>query len=85
MNTFRLTISSPDGNLFKGEVVKLTLRGIEGDLAIMAKHIPFITTVKPCDCNIELDDGTVKTGYTQGGLLTVSDDSAVLLSGSFHW
>lgn len=36
MNTFRLTISSPDGNIFQGEAVKLSVRGIEGDLAVMA-------------------------------------------------
>ena len=46
MNTFGLTISSPDGNIFQGEAVKLSVRGIEGDLAVMAGHIPFITAVK---------------------------------------
>lgn len=85
MNTFPLTVSSPDGNLYKGEAVRLTLRGSEGELAVMAGHIPFITGVKPCECRIYLEGDTVKTGQTDGGLLTVSDTAVTLLSGSFRW
>ena len=85
MSTFHLIISSPDGHLFSGEAAKITLRGVEGDLAVMAGHIPFVTSVKACDCHIHLSDGTVRTGHTDGGLLTVSDENVTLLSGSFRW
>ena len=85
MNTFHLVISSPDGELFSGDVFKITLRGVEGDLAVMAGHIPFVTSVKPCDCRIELPDGTIKIGKTDGGLLTVASLKVTLLSGSFNW
>lgn len=85
MSTFKLVVSSPDGDKFKGDAVMLTLRGSEGDLAILAGHIPFITSVKPCDCKIELEDGTEKIGHIDGGLLTVSDKKTTLLSGTFAW
>ncbi len=85
MNTYRLVISSPDGHVWNGDVVMLSLRGAMGDLAIMAGHIPLMTSVKPCDCKIELADGTVKIGHINGGLLTVSSDGVTLLSGSFTW
>lgn len=85
MNTFNLTISSPDGNIFEGEALKLSVRGIEGDLAVMAGHIPFITAVKECECKIELPDGTEKKGHTSGGLLNVYDNGAILLSDCFYW
>ncbi len=85
MSTFKLVVSTPDGNKFKGDAVKLSLRGSEGDLAVLAGHIPFITSVKPCDCRIELEDGSEKVGHTDGGLLTVSNESTTLLSGSFSW
>ena len=84
MKTFLLSISSPDGNLFSGEVVMITLRGIEGDLAVMAGHIPFITSVVPCDVKITLPDGTDKVGHADGGLLTVAEDGVTLL-GFFSW
>ncbi|MBQ8311821.1 MAG: F0F1 ATP synthase subunit epsilon [Clostridia bacterium] len=84
MRTFLLNISSPDGKLFSGEAVMMTLRGIEGDLAVMAGHVPFITSVKPCDVKLLLPDGTEKIGHSDGGLLTVAADGVTLL-GSFHW
>jgi len=84
MRTFLLNISSPDGNLFSGEAVMMTLRGIEGDLAVMAGHVPFITSVKPCDVNVLLPDGTERIGHSDGGLLTVAADGVTLL-GSFAW
>ena len=85
MNTFLLKITSPDGDLFDGEAASLVVRGTEGELAVMAGHIPFITSVKPCDCKIETEDGTEKIGHTDGGLLTVFKEKTVFLSGSFVW
>ena len=85
MKTFTLKISSPEGDLFYGEAVKLSLRANEGDLAVMAGHIPFISSVKPCDCKIELEDGSERVGTTDGGLLNVELDKVMLLSGSFRW
>lgn len=81
MNTFSLTVSTPNGNLFKGEALSLFLRGTEGELAILAGHIPFITAVKPCEYRILLPDGTEKALHTDGGLLTVSEKEVVFLSG----
>ena len=85
MKTFPLIISSPEGDLFRGDAVNLSLRGVEGDLAILAGHIPFITSVVPCDCSLELLNGEVKKGHTEGGVLTVSKDTVTLLSGTFVW
>ena len=45
MNTFRLTIATPDGAAFDGEADMLSVRGVMGDLAIMAGHVPFVTAV----------------------------------------
>ena len=85
MKTFPLRISAPHGDLFCGDAVKISLRGAEGDLAVLAGHILFITSVKPCNCTVELEDGTEKIGHTDGGILTVSSESVTMLSGSFEW
>ena len=85
MNTYNLIISTPDGTVFSDEAVFLSLRGANGDLAIMAGHIPFITAVNPCECKLELPDGTERKGKTDGGLLTVDAEKVTLLSGSFTW
>ena len=85
MNSFRLTVSSPDGNKFQGDCTKLDVRGVEGELAIMAGHIPFVTAVVASTVTIWLDDENKKTGQTLGGLLTVGNDEVTLMSGSFRF
>lgn len=85
MNTFRLTLSTPDGNLLEREVAGLFLRGEAGDLAVLPGHIPFITTVKSGACRIELENGDELCGHTDGGILSVSANEVTLLSGSFRF
>ena len=85
MNTFHLIVSSPDGNLFDNNVYKLDVRGTEGALAIMAGHIPFVTSLVEAPVTIHLEDGTKKTATAKGGLLTVGKDVVTLISGSFQF
>lgn len=85
MNTYKLTIATPDGNQFQGEVIGLFLRGAEGDLAILAGHMPFITSVQAGQCRIHLPDDDEKSATMDGGLLTVTADKVTFLSGSFQW
>ena len=71
MKTFPLIISSPDGDLFQGDAEILILRGTEGDLAILAGHIPFVTAVVKSHCVVETAEGERKEGEIEEGLLTV--------------
>ena len=85
MKEFKFVISTPEGNLYDGNIVKISVRGTEGDLAVMAGHTPFVTSVKPCKCKMELSDGTEKFFEVERGLLSVSGEAATLMSGSAKW
>ena len=85
MRTFALKISTPDGNLYAAPAVRIVVRGCEGELAVLAGHMPFVTAVKPCECRVETEEGTIRVGRTDGGILTVGENSVTLLSGSFCW
>lgn len=85
MKEFHLTVASPDGNLFSGEIVKLDVRGTEGELAVMAGHVPFVTSIVGGPCAVWLDEDTKKTATTNGGLLSVGSDEVTLLAGSFRF
>ena len=85
MSTYKLTIATPDGNRFQGEVEELSLRGADGDLAVLAGHMPFMTSVQAGKCRIHLPDGDERCATLDGGLLTVSSTATTLLSGSFRW
>lgn len=84
-DTFKLVISSPEGNLFNDDIYFISLRGANGDLAILKNHIPFSTTVKPCEVKIELPDGTTKYGEVKDGILTVSKEETILLVTNLNW
>lgn len=85
MNTYKLIISTPDGSVFDNEAISLVVRGTEGELAVMAGHIPFITAVKPCECKIMLADESEKNASIGGGILTVQNDKTTLLCSDFKW
>ena len=70
MKTFPLTVSSPDGDAFSGEAVCLSLRGTAGDLAVMAGHIPFVTSVVPCTVRITRpSEEEITQGFTGGDII----------------
>ena len=58
----------------------LILRGTEGDLAVMAGHIPFVTAVVRGNCVILTAEGDRKEGTIEEGLLTVDKDRVTVLT-----
>lgn len=85
MNTYKLIISTPDGNVFDDKAEVLIVRGTEGELAVMAGHIPFITAVKSGECKIVLSEIEEKYALVGGGILTVQNDKTTLLCSDFKW
>ena len=85
MKTFPLIISSPDGDLFRGDAEMLILRGTEGDLAVMAGHIPFVTAVVKSNCVVITGSEERKEGVIEDCLLTVDADKTTVLTSALTW
>ena len=86
MTLFKLQVASPDGMKFEGEVRQLSVRGICGELAIMAGHIPFVTALAPGECRIYTEkEGEILRANASGGMLVVADDTVRLMSSDFAW
>ena len=85
MNTYKLVVSTPDGIVFDDDATTLIVRGTEGELAVMAGHMPFITAVKPGKCKIVLADEKEKLATIGGGILTVQGEKTTLLCSDFNW
>ena len=85
MKTFPLIISSPDGDLFRGDAGMLILRGTEGDLAVMAGHVPFVTAVIRGACVVITGTDERKEGVIEEGLLTVDADRTTVLTSGLTW
>jgi len=84
MKTFFLTVSTPLGNAYEGEAAMLSLRGSEGDLAILPGHIPFSTGVMAGKVKIVTEEEEEKLFRTDGGLLAAAGERVTLLAGTFE-
>jgi len=88
MKKFKLQIAAPDGMRFDGDAVMISVRGIAGELAVMAGHIPFVTALKEGECRVYLDDGgkeIIRRAEVSGGMLMVSDECVRVMSSDFKW
>ncbi|MBR5345258.1 MAG: F0F1 ATP synthase subunit epsilon [Clostridia bacterium] len=84
MSTFRLKISTPEGLKFDGDAERIVVRGALGDLAVLAGHVPMMTTVREGICRVVTAEGETRTGSTHGGILTVGKDSVIALLGDWE-
>ena len=67
------------------ESIKLpSIYGVDeyGDFSGTSCATPFVTSVKPCDCKVTMDDGAEKLLNVERGLLSVTSESVTLMSGS---
>ncbi len=84
MNTFPLQIVTPDGSFFDSQAAMIRLRTIEGDVAVMAGHLPYVTAIGIGECRVQLPDGSDRYAACCGGLLSVGDAVRVV-AGTFEW
>jgi len=87
MKSFKLEIAAPDGLRYDGEAVQVSVRGIGGELAILAGHIPFVTALGKGECRVYLgDDGKdIRRASCGGGMLMVTKECVRILSSDFEW
>ena len=85
MKTFPLRIGTPDGLLFQGEVERVVVRSVTGDLAILAGHCNYCTALGMGEAHVVLEDGTVKEAACIGGMLTVIDGTCRVMATTWEW
>ena len=83
MKSFKLIVSTPNGNELEKDIIMLSVRGTEGSLAVMAGHVPFITTTKSGEVKVKTESGE-QIYEASSGLLTVTKESVTLLCGTFE-
>ncbi len=84
MKQFALQIVTPDGMVYDGEAGQLSVRAIDGEVAILAGHIPYVTALRDGECRVYIGDG-IRKARCSGGLLTVTKEKVRLVSSDFDW
>jgi len=85
VSTFPLKIVTPDGLFFDGEAQKLIVRTIEGDMAILARHINCVAPLGMGRATLVDGDGNRRYAACIGGMLSVQNGEVNLVPTTFEW
>lgn len=78
--TFPVEIVCADCMVWKGDAVQLTATTTEGEVGILARHIPFIATLAPGMAEVTALDGVRHIVAVEGGFISVTTDKAAIIS-----
>ena len=81
MSTFLLEIVTPEHKVFEQQVDMISVKGVEGDLGILANHIPMVTPLRIGPMKIK-EGGKEHWIAVHGGFVEVRKDKAVVLAES---
>ena len=84
MSSFPLKIVTPDGLIYDGEAERLIVRSTTGDLAIMARHINYVTPLGMGKATV-IANGKRREAACIGGMLSVVDGAVTLVPTTFEW
>ena len=84
MESFGLTIVTPDGEVFRGQAEELIVRTVSGDMGILAGHI---NCVAPLGMGLAtvITAGQKRYGACIGGMISVLDGQVKLVPTTFEW
>ena len=79
--TFALSLVTPDGAAFEGEVEMLIVPGDAGEIGVLARHAPLVATLKAGSTRVYRDRASEDTleFATGPGFFKVELDSAIAL------
>ena len=83
--TFRLQIVTPDGLAFEGEAEKISIRTIEGEIGILARHIDYVSPLGMGEAVITDPDGKERRAACIGGMVAVHNGNVRLVATTFEW
>jgi F-type H+-transporting ATPase subunit epsilon len=78
--TFDVSLVTPDGPVFEGEVEMLIVPGADGEIGVLARHAPLIAMLKAGSTRVHVKrDREVQEFATGPGFFKVEQDRALAL------
>ncbi|MFA9464804.1 MAG: ATP synthase F1 subunit epsilon [Velocimicrobium sp.] len=81
---FKVQVICPDRIFYDGECDMLELRTTEGDIGILAGHIPLTAVIAPGALRI-MKDGETKEAALHDGFIEILQDRVVILAETCEW
>ena len=79
MASLKLTIASPEGELYSGEVDMVLAPGIDGQLGILPHHAPLITQLATGELRVRVGEEEYSFAI-HGGFMHVLPDAVTVLA-----
>ena len=76
---FDVSLVTPEGAAFEGEVELLIVPGDAGEIGVLARHAPLVAMLKAGSTRVHLGDGNVREFATGPGFFQVLEDRAIAL------
>lgn len=80
MNTLKLEIVTPEGQIFANNVKSVTLPGKEGEFGVLPNHASLVTLLQAGVIDIELKDGNHDVVAINWGHVKVDENSVTVLA-----
>ncbi len=81
---FKVQVICPDRIFYDGECDMLELRTTEGEIGILAGHIPLTAVVAPGTLRI-INEGETKEAALNDGFIEILQDKVVILAEACEW
>ena len=79
MDMFKVEILTPNGEIFNGEVISVTLPGEEGEFGVLAGHASLTTLLTSGVVEVEKEDKSVVTIVINWGVVQVDEEKVIIL------
>ena len=79
MDTFKLEILTPNGEIYNDKAVSVVLPGKEGEFGVLAGHASLTTLLEAGVVDVVKDDKSVESIVIDWGVAQVSEEKVVVL------
>ncbi|MCW8894230.1 MAG: ATP synthase F1 subunit epsilon [Sulfurimonas sp.] len=79
MSNLKLEILTPNGEIYNGEALSVTLPGEEGEFGVLAEHSSLSTLLEAGVIDIEKVDKSVESILINWGVVQVDEEKVVVL------
>jgi F-type H+-transporting ATPase subunit epsilon len=80
-HTLHARVLTPEGEVFDGDVERLSTRTSVGEIGVLANHVPVLARLEPTELRLLMPDGDTKRWAQAEGWLQVFANSATVLVG----
>ncbi|QOY53954.1 F0F1 ATP synthase subunit epsilon [Candidatus Sulfurimonas marisnigri] len=79
MSKLKLEILTPNGEIYNGEAISVTLPGEEGEFGVLAEHASLTTLLEAGVIDIEKEDKSIESILINWGVVHVDEEKVIVL------